>query len=91
MTRVTPTPLEVPNAFRKSYRKKTPEMRKSIDAALRQLQIDHTHDGLHTHRVQGSPGVYEARIDGANRITFHWNEDIIVLRKNCNHDILKRP
>ena len=39
----------------------------------------------------GAPGVWEAYIDDANRVTFHWDEGRIVLRKNCGHDILKNP
>ena len=48
--------------------------------------------GLHTHRVSGTRGVWEAYIDQANRVTFHWDEaGRIVLRRNCGHSILKRP
>jgi hypothetical protein len=36
--------------------------------------------------------VWEAYIDQANRVTFHWDDQgRIVLRRNCNHAILQRP
>ena len=42
--------------------------------------------------MQGHRGVWEAYVDRANRVTFHYADDgTIVLRKNCNHDILRRP
>jgi hypothetical protein len=41
--------------------------------------------------VQGVPGVFEAYVDMANRLTFEYGDDCIILRNHCNHDILKRP
>jgi hypothetical protein len=34
--------------------------------------------------------VFEAYVDKKNRVTFHWEDGKIILRNNCNHDILKR-
>jgi hypothetical protein len=66
-------------------------MRDTIARAVTQLRRDHRHPGLRTHRVWGQPGVYEARLDAGNRLTFHWDDDTIVLRSHCNHAILKNP
>ena len=66
-------------------------MQDAIIAAVTQLRKDHTYNGLRTHRVWGQPGVFEARLDRGNRLTFHWEGDTIVLRNHCNHDILDRP
>lgn len=85
------TPVEPSKSFRKTYRKKSPEMRKAIDNAVRQLRKDWRHPGLRAGRVQNTKGVYEARLDGGNRLTFHWERETIRLRKHCNHDILKAP
>ncbi len=85
------TPVEATLAFRRAYKAKPEPMRKAIREAVTQLRRDHTHNGLRTHRIQGAKGVYEARLNGGNRLTFHWRDDTIVLRKHCNHDILKRP
>lgn len=52
------------------------------------------HPGLRTKRLQVSMGgtaVFSARVDRANRLTFHWDGSTIVLRNHCNHDILKVP
>jgi hypothetical protein len=66
-------------------------MQRVIRDAVTQLRKDPRHNSLRTHRVWGTPGVYEARLDGGNRLTFHWEADTIVLRKHCSHDVLKRP
>lgn len=85
------TPIEVAPRFKRAYKKKTPEMQAVIQAAVVQLRTDHRHNGLRTHRVWGKPGVYEARLDRGNRLTFHWDGGTIVLRNHCNHDVLKSP
>jgi hypothetical protein len=66
-------------------------MQVSIARCLALLAENPRHPGLHTHRVQGSAGVWEAYVDSANRVTFHYDGPKIVLRNNCNHDILRRP
>ena len=85
------TPVRVSNRFRKQLHKKPADMQDAIAAAVTQLRTDHRHPELRTHRVWGEPGVYEARLDKGNRLTFHWDGDAIVLRNHCNHDVLSRP
>lgn len=81
--RLTPTPT-----FKRRRRKKTQQMKDSIDDCIKQLAANPRHPGLHTHRVQGAKGVWESYVDGANRITWHYGEnDDIVLRNNCVHDM----
>ena len=55
------------------------------------LLDDPHHPGLHTHAVQGWPGVFEAYVDKANRLTFEYGDDAVILRNHRNHDILRRP
>lgn len=62
-----------------------------VETAVR-LGENVRHPGLHTHRVRGTEGVYEAYVDRGNRVTFHYDEQgRIVLREHCSHDILKNP
>jgi hypothetical protein len=49
------------------------------------------HPGLQTHPVRGHRGVFEAYVDRANRVTFHYDGATVVMRRHCNHDILRRP
>ena len=82
--------FEIEPALRRRLKKKTPDQVGAILKCIDQLAADPRHPGLHTHRVQGVEGVYEAYIDQANRLTFHWDGNVIVLRNHCNHDILNR-
>lgn len=84
------TKVELRKSFKKRLRKKPPEMRTAIEDAVTQLRKDWRYPGLRTCRVQNKAGVYEARVNGGNRLTFHWDNDTIVLRNHCNHDILDR-
>lgn len=84
------TPVEVTPRFRRAYRKKTVTMRDAVDDAVLKLRTDPTNVGLQAKKIQGQPGVFESRIDRSNRLTWHWEDDTIVLRNHCNHDILNR-
>jgi mRNA-degrading endonuclease YafQ of YafQ-DinJ toxin-antitoxin module len=83
--------IDVPPSFKRTAQKKPPALRAAIARCVELLADNPRHPGLQTHRLQGSPGVWEAYIDQANRVTFHYDGQVIVLRKNCNHDILRRP
>ena len=83
--------LEVPRAFKRVAKKKELGLQVAIARCVELLADDPHHPGLHTHRVQGAPGVWEAYVDRSNRVTFHWNGPKIVLRNNCNHEILRHP
>ncbi len=84
------TPVRLTPGFKRAYKKKTAEMRQVLDDAVLQLRKDPRHPGLRTHRVWGRKGVYEARLDKGNRLTFEWDGPTIVLLAHCNHDILGR-
>lgn len=83
-------PLIIPRSFKKRLNKKTPQLAGAILECIARLGEDPRHPGLHTHSVQGSPGVFEAYVDQANRVTFHYEAGAIVLRNHCRHDILDR-
>ena len=83
--------IDIPPSFRRTVKKKEPSMQVAIMRCVALLADDPRHPGLHTHRVQGTREVWEAYIDDANRITFHYAQGRVVLRKNCNHSILRRP
>lgn len=88
---MSPLRLEILPKFKRARRKKTQEMRDSIDECIRLLSANPRHPGLHEHRVQGRKGVWEAYVDKANRVTFQYGENSIILRNNCSHDILRSP
>lgn len=83
--------LVIPPSFKRRLDKKTPEQVGPIVECIKRLTENPRHPGLHTHRVRSAgPGVFEAYVDTANRVTFHWQGADIVLRNHCNHDVLKK-
>jgi hypothetical protein len=83
--------LEIPPSFKRTVKKKDLPLQLAIARCLQLLADNPRHPGLQAHRIQGCAGVWEAYVDRANRVTFHYDGPKIVLRKNCNHDILRRP
>ena len=92
---MSPIPLEIPPRFKKQLASKTPELRDAINEAVERLGENPRHPSLQTHELQSCRGVFEAYVDRANRITFHYErregQRWIILRKHCKHDILRSP
>ena len=82
--------VRIEKTFKKRLIKKTPAMQGSILECISKLCDDPHHPGLHTSKVRGADGVFEAYIDQANRLTFNWDNGVIVLRNHCNHQITSR-
>jgi len=61
--------------------------------AIETLAENPRNPGLHGKKIKSAEGVFEARIDGGNRMTWEWiNDGVIRLRTNCHHDqVLKNP
>lgn len=78
-------------SFKKRLNKKPAALAGAILECINRLADDPRQPGLHTHRVQGTADVWEAYVDQANRLTFHYEGGDIVLRNHCNHDILRSP
>lgn len=91
MTAPRPIPIEITPSFKRRLAKKPPALQAAIIECFTRLAENTRHPSLQTHPVRGHRGVFEAYIDMANRLTFHYEGGRIVLRNHCNHDILKRP
>lgn len=76
--------------FKRELQKKPPALQRAILQCVASLVSDPRHPGLQVHQVQGTAGVWEAYVDRKNRITFHFEGGVIVLRRHCNHDIITR-
>lgn len=66
-------------------------MQGAIVRCITRLRENPRHPSLRTKKMQGVEGVFESRASQADRVTWHWDEDVIVIRNHCNHHILKRP
>lgn len=83
--------LELGHLFKRELKKKTTQLQGTILETIKQLGDNPRHPGLQAHKLQGSDDVWEAYVDRANRVTFHYEPDgHIFLRKHCNHDILRQ-
>ena len=81
----------VPASFKKRASKKPREMQKMIADCIMKLAADPKDPKLKVHKMSGLKGVWEAYVDNdGNRVTFEWDGSTIVLRNNCNHDMLYR-
>jgi mRNA interferase RelE/StbE len=80
-------------AFKRRLKRKPQPLQRAIEECVARLADDPQHPGLRTKRLQSiGEVVFSARIDRANRLTFHWEGSTIVLRNHCNHDaVLGRP
>jgi hypothetical protein len=83
-------PWEAEKFFRKRLRSKPPHMQAAILRCITRLEENPRHPGLNVHEVEGTDDVWEAYVDDKNRITFHMEGPVIVLRNNCNHDIVRQ-
>jgi hypothetical protein len=84
-------PVVIPPSFKRELERKPPVLQAAILECVERLGENTRHPSLRTHRVQGRRGVFEAYVNMATRVTFHYDGPTIVMRKNCSHDILRRP
>ena len=86
-----PIRVVVPASFKRELDRKPAPLAAAIVECCVRLGENTRHQGLQTHPVRGHKGVFEAYVDRGNRVTFHYDDDAVVMRKHCNHDILRRP
>lgn len=57
-----------------------------------QLALDPRIPGLRTSKIQGTPGVFEARAGRSDRVSWEWDQGVIVILNHCKHDdVLGHP
>ena len=72
--------------FLKAYFNLPENVQKKLDKQIELLAKDFKHPSLHTKKIKGSGGIWEARIDIYYRLTFEIIEDTVFLRTTGNHD-----
>lgn len=78
--------------FKRQYKKLDSEQQNSIKKALRLMSDNIHHPSLRIKLVQGTKKIWEASATMDLRITFNWEEDLIILRNCGEHDkTLKYP
>ena len=78
--------------FLKAYRSLPENVQRKVDKQIALLSEDFKHPSLHTKKIKGREGIWEARIDIHHRLTFEIIEGTIFLRVAGNHDeVLRSP
>jgi mRNA-degrading endonuclease RelE of RelBE toxin-antitoxin system len=84
-------PVELTERFLRAYRKLPAHIRTKVDRALRLLDADFRHPGLHAKRIQGKD-ICEARVDQRYRLTYQRKGDMFILRNvGPDDDALDNP
>lgn len=85
-------PVVITERFAQGYARLPRNVQSRVDKALRLLDEDFRHPGLRARHVEGTDGIYEARVDGRHRITCRRDGDRPMMRNVSEHDsTLRRP
>jgi mRNA-degrading endonuclease YafQ of YafQ-DinJ toxin-antitoxin module len=85
--------VETTERFEQDFLRLPPELQKKVLKVLRLLAENPRHPSLQAKPIQGARGLYEARIDQSNRMTYQrLPNDVLLLRTAGKHDeTLKNP
>ena len=79
-------PVAITERPARAYAELSANVQKRVDKAVLVLEEDFTHPGLRARRVQGTEGIYEARVDRWYRMTYHRGGDRLVMRNVGERD-----
>lgn len=77
--------------FIHDYERLESPISKKVDKVVRLLRTDLKHPGLNVHKMVNRPGIYEARVDVHNRVTFSISGNMLIMRRVGTHEIYRRP
>lgn len=72
--------------FAKAYRSLQPDIQIKVNKALHLLAANPRHPSLHLKKIEGTGGIWEARIDRQHRMTLDIGRDYYLLRNVGKHD-----
>jgi hypothetical protein len=85
-------PVRLSNRFAAKYRGLPESLKLKVDKALKMLDADFRHPGLHSHPLGSAPGIYEVYVDRKYRMTYERRGDLFFMRNVDNYDeCLKNP
>jgi mRNA-degrading endonuclease RelE of RelBE toxin-antitoxin system len=76
--------------FKRDYHYLPENIQKQIDEQIIRLLDNPKHPSLRMKKMEGSHGIWEARITGGYRMTLQIDGDTYLLRRVGCHDVLKR-
>ena len=74
------------DSFWKDYQELPEEGKVKVEKALKLLIENPRHSSLQVKKIQGTPNLWEARVDLKRRMTFQLQGDRLVLRRIGSHD-----
>ena len=72
--------------FEDAYRSLPEELRRKVGKTLRLLADNPKHPSLRLKKMQGAPGIWEARVDKGCRMTLEIRSDCVLLRNVGKHN-----
>jgi mRNA-degrading endonuclease RelE of RelBE toxin-antitoxin system len=81
--------IEWSQTFTKEYHHLPSQWQKQFDEKFRLFLQDPRHSSLHVKKMQGTQGIWEARISQSYRWTFELIQSGVRLRHIGSHDILR--
>lgn len=79
-------PTELSKRFMRAYDRLPPDVQERVVRALRLLDENWRHPGLHAKRLSGHRDIFYARVDRDHRLTYERRGDTLVLRNVGRHD-----
>jgi len=79
-------PIVITERFAVAYARLPSHVQKKVDKALRLLDADFRHPSLRTRPIEGTRGIYEARVDQKHRMTYEREGDRLIMRTVGTHD-----
>jgi mRNA interferase RelE/StbE len=79
-------PLRIPINLKEKLREKDPRSQGALAKCFHLLGENPRHPGLRTSKIQGTEGVFEARASRSDRVSWEWNQGVIVILNHCQHD-----
>lgn len=85
-------PVRIPTTLKEKLRLKPLESQGALLKCFNQLAENPRYPGLRTSKIQGTQGVFEARASRSDRVSWEWDQGVIVILNHCKHDdVLGRP
>ena len=85
-------PIILTARFEKAFKALGKPVQRKVLRTLRLLDENPRHPSLHVKPVQGTRGIWEARVDLQYRMTFERERETIIMRNVDNHDeYLRKP
>ena len=78
-------PIVIGERFQEAYTKLPQLVQKKVNKTLRLLDEDFRHPGLQARRIEGTDGIYEARVDRKHCMTYVRNGDRLIMRSVGEH------